>query len=81
MRRNGWGYGAHPIRLKICSLSLPQTYTYHDEHSAPFSWRTRSQQDLPFESGRPEQALVAEAMAEGLEVLETSPSQVLTRYE
>ena len=29
-----------------------QTYAaYHDEHSAPFSWRTRSQQNLLFDVG------------------------------
>ena len=31
-----------------------QTYAavYHDEHSSPFTWRTRSQQNLIFDIGR-----------------------------
>ena len=40
-----------------------QTYAaYHDEHSAPFTWRTRSQQNLIFDVG-PQYRPAASSMA------------------
>ena len=47
-----------------------QTYTYQDEHSAPFSWRTRSTQDLSME---PEE----DVNNDNLETLAASPSKIL----
>lgn len=56
-----------------------QTYTYQDEHSAPFSWKTRSQQDLTTEFG-PMEALTEEDLASrGLETLTTRASNALNR--
>lgn len=56
-----------------------QTFTYQDEHSAPFSWRTRSQQDLAFEYGRPPSMTSDDLNENGLEVITASPSKILTR--
>ena len=54
------------------------TYSYRDEHSAPWSWMSRSQQELSFESGPIEQCSSEDL--EGLETLTTaSPSRALNR--
>ena len=61
-----------------------QTYTIQDEHSAPFSWRTRSQQDLNFEAGAPDQEEDSGGDSSGLPheeegtTLLSSPSRILT---
>ncbi len=60
-------------------FSFFQTYAYHDEHSAPFSWRTRSQQDLAFESGRPPSVTSGELEEAGMETVAASPSRILAR--
>ena len=57
-----------------------QTYssTYRDEHSAPWTWMTRSQQELRFESGTAESVTSEELAEQGLETLNvSSPSRVL----
>ena len=46
---------------------LFQVYTYRDEHSAPFSWMSRSQQELRFESGTPDPLTEEEIAERGLE--------------
>ena len=46
--RSNWGFA----QLSICQFQLYATY--RDEHSAPFSWMTKSQQELRFDSGTPE---------------------------
>ena len=59
-----------------------QTYssTYRDEHSAPWTWMTRSQQELRFESGTAESVTSEELAEQGLETLNvSSPSRVLQR--
>lgn len=54
------------------------TYSYRDEHSAPWSWMTRSQQELSFESGPTEQCSSEDL--DGLETLTTaSPSRACNR--
>jgi len=54
------------------------TYSYRDEHSGPWSWMTRSQQELSFESG-PNEPCSSEEL-DGLETLTTaSPSRALNR--
>lgn len=56
------------------------TYSYRDEHSAPWTWMTRSQQELRFESGTAESSFTSEELVEqGLETLNASPSRVLQR--
>ena len=50
-----------------------QVYTYRDEHSAPFSWMSRSQQELRFESGTPEQLTEEELAERGLELVGGGP--------
>lgn len=56
------------------------TYTYRDEHSSPWCWMTRSQQELRFESGRPDSYASDELSEQGLETLATtSPSRILNR--
>lgn len=59
-------------------LCLFQTYTFQDEHSAPFSWRTKSQQDLRFESGTPVSMSSDELQENGLVTLTNSPSKILS---
>jgi len=52
------------------------TYSYRDEHSAPWSWMTRSQQELSFESSETQNS----NSDEHLETLTVaSPSRVLQR--
>jgi len=51
----------------------PTVYTYRDEHSAPFSWMSRSQQELRFESGTPEQLTEEELAERGLELVGGGP--------
>ena len=58
---------------------LFQTYSYRDEHSAPWTWMTRSQQELRFESGTAESYTSEELAEQGLETLNASPSRVLQR--
>ncbi len=64
----------HSFMFAFASLIL-QTYSYRDEHSGPFSWMTRSQQELSFESGPIEYI----DGVEELDVLTASPSRVLNR--
>ena len=46
--------------------------TYRDEHSAPFNWATKSQQELRFEAGTPEYIPTeSEASEQGFESLRT----------
>ena len=46
--------------------------TYRDEHSAPFNWATKSQQELRFEAGTPEdKPNGSEASEQSLETLRT----------
>eukprot|EP00095_Tigriopus_kingsejongensis_P007178 maker-scaffold134_size322110-snap-gene-2.18 protein:Tk07178 transcript:maker-scaffold134_size322110-snap-gene-2.18-mRNA-1 annotation:"c1orf198 homolog" len=59
------------------SASSSCTYTFHDEHSGPFSWRTKSQQDLRFEAGRPASMTSEELNESGMVTLTTSPSRIL----
>ena len=63
------------------TLFFFQTYSYRDEHSAPWSWMTRSQQELSFESGPTEQCSSEDL--DGLETLTTastaSPSRACNR--
>ncbi|TRY78445.1 hypothetical protein TCAL_14396 [Tigriopus californicus] len=60
------------------SASSSCTYTFQDEHSAPFSWRTKSQQDLRFESGTPVSMNSDELQENGLVTLTNSPSKILS---
>lgn len=58
-----------------------QTYAFSDEHSAPFSWHTKSQQDLRFEAGSEAADGDSDARPpteEDLETLTASPSRILT---
>ncbi|CAB4067853.1 unnamed protein product [Lepeophtheirus salmonis] len=50
------------------------SYSYLDEHSAPFHWKTRSQQELRFESGRPLSLSSTELTENGLEKNHGNPS-------
>ncbi len=61
-----------------------QTYTFHDEHSAPFGFRSRSQQDLSFEAGAlpphpPGDGGEEDGGDSGLEAVAAAPSKILTR--
>ncbi|XP_040575387.1 uncharacterized protein [Lepeophtheirus salmonis] len=55
------------------------SYSYLDEHSAPFHWKTRSQQELRFESGRPLSLSSTELTENGLEKITSPPSKILAQ--
>eukprot|EP00096_Caligus_rogercresseyi_P006909 TRINITY_DN2394_c0_g1_i4.p1 TRINITY_DN2394_c0_g1~~TRINITY_DN2394_c0_g1_i4.p1 ORF type:complete len:325 (-),score=132.63 TRINITY_DN2394_c0_g1_i4:391-1365(-) len=55
------------------------SYSYLDEHSAPFHWKTRSTQELRFESGRPLSIASTELTENGLEKITSPPSKILSQ--